>query len=88
MNSSKGSPTKLNHAVITIEPLNKDLENVKISSSLPASQRQYPSDALAELQRQQRKRLAIQICSWFLWIMIILLVSSGGYAIYCAFYRN
>lgn len=85
--SSKSSPTK-KHAVITIEPLNKDSENNgKVSSSHSASRQQYPSDALAELQRQQRKRLAVQICTWLLWIMIISLVASIGYGIYY-FTRN
>lgn len=85
--SSKSSPVK-KHAVITIEPLTKDSENSgKALSSLSASRQHYPSDALAELQRQQRKRLAVQICTWFLWIMIIFLVASIGYGIYY-FTRN
>ena len=86
MNSSKSSPTK-KHAVITIEPLNKDLESGKLSASLSTSQRQYPSDALAELQRQQRKRLVVHICSWLLWIMIFLFVALSAYAVYY-FNRN
>lgn len=87
MNSSNSSPTK-KHAVITIEPLSKDLESDgKLSASLSASQRQYPSDALAELQRQQRKRLVAKICSCLLWIILILFVGGSAYAVYY-FNRN
>ena len=78
------------HVVITIEPLSKDSEKSRKGSSpisTSTSRQQYPSDALAELQRQQRKRLVMQICTWSLWIMIFLLVAVGGYGLYC-FARN
>lgn len=78
MNSASSSPSK-KHAVITIEPLNKDLESAKMFSGQSNSRRPYPSDSLVELQRQQRRRLIIHIFGWF---MIILMVALAGCAVY------
>lgn len=82
MNSAQNFPSK-KHVVITLEPLNaKESETGKVSSRQQQQQQIYPSTALAELLRQQRKRCVKDFMFWFLWILIVLLVASAGFGIY------